>query len=136
MEPLEQDGESALAIPDIVRRDFGISLPDPPVLSLDFLAQYLTLGSVRFRVPKASVRSLPLVLEPRLMRFLTPELIRESSRIREEMKDVPENVIRRRVEIISTQPANVWARSLIEERKCFLTKSDHNESFYWGSLSP
>lgn len=31
------------------------------------------------------------------MRFLTPELIREASRIREEMKDVPENVIRRRI---------------------------------------
>jgi len=88
---------SASAIPEIVKRDFGISLPDPPVLSLDFLAQYLALGPVRFRVPKASVRSLPLVLEPRLMRFLTPELIREASRIREEMKDVPENVIRRRV---------------------------------------
>jgi hypothetical protein len=88
---------SALAIKHIVKKDFGLSLPDPPVLSLDFLAQYLTLGPVRGRVPKASLRSLPVVFEPLLMRFLTPELIREASLIREEMKDLPENVIRRRV---------------------------------------
>lgn len=87
----------AFAISDMVRQDSGLVPPDSPVLSLDFLAQYLTLGPIRSRVSKASLRELPVVLEARLVRFLTPDLLREASHIREEMKNAPEHVIRRQI---------------------------------------
>lgn len=88
---------SAFGIGEDVARDFGIAPPDSPVLSLDFLSQYLALGPIRPNVSKDALRNLPVLLEPRLVRFLTPELLVEASRIREEMKDLPERVTRRRV---------------------------------------
>lgn len=87
---------AALGVGEQLKRQ-GISPPDSPVLSLDFLSQYLTLGPVRSRVAKSALRSLPVLLEPRLVRFLTPDLLDEASRIRKEMKDVPERVTRRRI---------------------------------------
>jgi len=89
---------SAFGISDTIRRDFGIvPVPDSPIMSLDFLAQYLTFGPARARVSKSSLRALPVTLEPRLVRFLTPELLDEASRIRAEMGALPERVIRRRI---------------------------------------
>ena len=67
------------------------------MLSLDFLAQYLTFGPIRPRVAKAAARNLPVLIEPRLVRFLTPDLLAQASSIREEMRDLPERVTRRRV---------------------------------------
>jgi hypothetical protein len=90
---------SAYTIAGILKQDFGIQPPDSPILSLDFLAQYFTLGPVRSRVPKASLRDLPIVLEPRLVRFLTPDLLKEAMLIRAEMKSAPEHVIRRRIRV-------------------------------------
>jgi len=89
--------KAALKIGDLIKRDFDINAPDSPVLSLDFLAQYLTLGPIRPNVSKASARNLPVAIEPRLVRFLTPDLLAEASSIREEMRDLPERVTRRRV---------------------------------------
>jgi len=87
----------ALSIPRMVKQDFGIDAPQAPVMSIDFLGQYLTLGPARSRVPKASVRQIGVTLEPRLVSFLTRGLVTEAAAIREEMKNLPENVIRRRV---------------------------------------
>ena len=87
----------ALSIPRLLKQDFGIDAPLAPVMSLDFLGQYLTFGPARSRVPKASARQLTVTLEPRLVSFLTRDLIKEATAIRGEMKDLPENVIRRRV---------------------------------------
>jgi hypothetical protein len=88
---------SALAVRDIVGQDFGIAPFDSPILSVDFLAQYLTFGPVRSRLSKASLRTLPVVLEPRIVQFLTRQLLEEASRIRAEMKALPEPIVRRRV---------------------------------------
>lgn len=87
----------AFAIGDIVRQEFGIEVPDSPVLSLDFLAQYLALGPARSRLPKDSLRGLHVFLEPRLVSFLTKDLIEEATRIRTDMKDKSEWIIRRRI---------------------------------------
>lgn len=87
----------AFTIADRVLQQFGIQPPDSPVLSLDFLAQYLTIGPGRSRVPKDSLRCLHVFFEPRLLSFLTKDLVAEATRIRTEMKDKPEWVIRRRV---------------------------------------
>jgi len=88
---------SALAIRDIVGQDFGIAPFDSPILSVDFLAQYLTFGPVRSRLSKASLRTLPVALEPRIVQFLTRQLLEEASRIRDEMKALPEPIVRRRI---------------------------------------
>ncbi len=87
----------ALSIPKLLKEEFGIDAPPAPVMSLDFLGQYLTLGPIRARIPKASARKLAVTLEPRLVSFLTRDLIKEASEIRREMKALPEGVIRRRV---------------------------------------
>jgi hypothetical protein len=89
--------KSALGIASVLKREFGINPPDSPVLSLDFLAQYLTLGPIRPKVQKNSIRDLPVILEPGLVRFLNPELLAEASHIREETKTLPERVTRRRI---------------------------------------
>jgi hypothetical protein len=81
----------------MIKRDFHVQAPDSPILSIDFLAQYLTFGPVRMRLSKTSLRALPVALESRLIPFLTRELVEEASRIRAEMKDLPEAIIRRRV---------------------------------------
>ena len=57
-------------------------------MSIDFLGQYLTLGPIRTRVPKESARTLPIVFEPHLVRFLTPGLLEEANGIRAEMKRI------------------------------------------------
>lgn len=88
---------SAFIIADLLSKDFGITAPDSPAMSIDFLSQYLTLGPIRVRVNKDSARTLPIVFEPHLVRFLTPDLLKEADGIRTEMKDLPERVIRRRV---------------------------------------
>jgi hypothetical protein len=88
---------SAFTIGDTLNQQFGIKAPDSPVMSIDFMSQYLSLGPIRVRVNKDSARTLPVVFEPHLVRFLTPDLLREADAIRAEMKDLPERVIRRRV---------------------------------------
>jgi hypothetical protein len=87
----------AFGIGNTVQQQYGIQAPDSPVLSLDFLAQYLTIGPGRARLPKDSLSHLHVFFEPRLLSFLTKEIIEEATRIRAEMKDKPEWVIRRRV---------------------------------------
>ena len=88
---------SALGIGNDISRDFGIDPPDSPVLSLDFLARYLAFGPIRSNLPKDVLRNLPVLFEPRMVRFLTPDLLLEAARVREEIKDLPERIIRRRV---------------------------------------
>jgi len=78
-------------------KELSVKAPDSPVLSLDFLSQYLTFGPVRTSVSKDAIQNLPVLFEPRLVRFLTPDLLMEADRIREELKDLPERVTRRRV---------------------------------------
>jgi hypothetical protein len=87
----------AFGIGEAVRQEYGIQAPDSPVLSLDFLAQYLTIGPGRSHLSKDSLQCLHVFFEPRLLSFLTKELMEEATRIRAEMKDKPEWVIRRRV---------------------------------------
>lgn len=38
-----------------------------------------------------------MLMEPNVVRYLTPELLTEAERLRETIKDAPERIIRRRV---------------------------------------
>lgn len=71
--------------------------PDSPVLSADFLVNYLAFGPVRRNVRKNDESRLPLVMGVGSARFLTPELIIEAERIREGLKELPDRIVRRRV---------------------------------------
>ena len=87
---------SAAVLRDGIKHSLSQNAPDSPVISLDFLAQYLTFGPARARVAKHA-GTLPVFFIPRLVGALTRELIEEASLVRAEMKNLPERVIRRRV---------------------------------------
>ena len=86
----------ALRIGDELRR-CGIDPPSSPVLSIDFLSQYLSLGPVRGRISKQEIQQLPLAVEPRLVAFLTPELLEQARKIRLSLAGLPERVVARKV---------------------------------------
>jgi hypothetical protein len=50
----------ALGVAETLRSEYDIDPPASPILSLDFLAQCLTLGSLRSRLPKQAVQLLPI----------------------------------------------------------------------------
>ena len=71
--------------------------PDSPVMSADFLVNYLAFGPVRRRVTKAKESDLPLLMVLGSATPLTQDLISEAESIRANIKDLPERVIRRQV---------------------------------------
>lgn len=71
--------------------------PDSPVMSADFLVNYLAFGPMRKRVTKAKESSLPLLMVIGGATQLTPDLIAEAESLRSKLKDLPERVVRRHV---------------------------------------
>lgn len=71
--------------------------PDSPVMSADFLVNYLAFGPMRRRVTKAKESNLPLLMALGSATQLTPELIAEAENLRMQLKDLPERVVRRQV---------------------------------------
>jgi hypothetical protein len=71
-------------------------VPDTPTLSPDFLVNYLALGPVRSAIPKNVESNLPLLAEG-IGEFLPADILFKAEQIREESRDLPESVIRRRV---------------------------------------
>jgi hypothetical protein len=73
-------------------------LPTSPVLSPDFLVNYLAIGPVRNRIAKQSECLLPLSISDLTpLDLLPPELLVAAEEVRERMKAMPEHVIRREV---------------------------------------
>lgn len=71
--------------------------PESPVLSADFLVNYLAFGPVRRRVSKSKQAHLPLIMDLGTARYLTPDILAEAEVIRDGLKDLPERVVRRRI---------------------------------------
>ena len=80
-----------------LREYMSDSPPDSPVMSADFLVNYLAFGPMRKRVTKAKESSLPLLMVISGATQLTPELIAEAENLRTQLKDLPERVVRRQV---------------------------------------
>jgi hypothetical protein len=80
-----------------LREAMAVEPPDSPVLSADFMVNYLAFGPVRRKVGKAKEAHLPLMMELGAARHLTPELLAEAESLREELKDLPDRVVRRRI---------------------------------------
>lgn len=71
--------------------------PDSPVMSADFMVNYLAFGPVRKKLGKAREAHLPLIMELTATGHLTKELLEEAERIRKEIKDLPDRLVRRQI---------------------------------------
>lgn len=71
--------------------------PESPVMSADFLVNYLAFGPSRRRLTKETESRLPLLMVLGNATQLTPELMSEAESLRTQLKDLPERVIRRQV---------------------------------------
>ena len=71
--------------------------PSSPVMSADFLTNYLSFGPLRGRVARNIDAVLPISIDPALVEYLTPDLVSLANTVRESSKGLPEHVIRRKV---------------------------------------
>jgi len=85
---------AAFEIAQDMQRSFGVA---SPIMSPDFLMNYLVLGPTRMRVPRQTERLLPIFLELRVMESISPELLAVADSVREQYRGLPEHVIRRKV---------------------------------------
>ena len=80
-----------------VKDSLGNEAPQSPVMSADFLVNYLSVGPMRSKVTREAEYSLPIVLDVGVVEELPEDLMREAKRIRLEAGGLPEHIIRRRV---------------------------------------
>lgn len=87
----------AFEIKSIIEQSFEIRMPMAPVMSADFLANYLAFGPLRGKVAKIMHGALPVAIDPGLVEYLSPELLEIAKSVRLAAIDKPEHVIRRKV---------------------------------------
>lgn len=80
-----------------VRERLENDAPSTPVMSADFLVNYLSIGPTRYRITKDVESTLPIALDVGSFAELPADLLSEAERIRKEAGDLPERIIRRRV---------------------------------------
>ena len=71
--------------------------PPSPVMSADFLVNYLSIGPIRSQIIKSAESILPVVLDVGMLNEFPSDLLAEAERIRRDASDLPEHVVRRRV---------------------------------------
>jgi len=79
-----------------LRNRINGAVPSSPALTLDFLSNYLTFGPLR-RLQGAYEDKLPIFIDKTFVDYIPPELLDVAKRIREEIGDVPEYIVRRKV---------------------------------------
>lgn len=82
---------------DKLRSRMSGDVPHSPVMSADFMVNYLAFGPSRRKVDKAKEAHLPVLMILGNTSYLTPELLNEAEKLRDEYKEMPERVIRRQV---------------------------------------
>ncbi|MCQ8128453.1 hypothetical protein [Methylomonas rivi] len=87
----------AFEIKPMIEQSSKIKIPLAPVMSADFLANYLAFGPLRGKVAKNMHGALPVAIDPGLVEYLSPELLEIAKSVRLSAKDKPEHVIRRDV---------------------------------------
>ena len=88
---------SAEHVDNEIRAKLEHRAPITPVMSADFLVNYLSVGPIRSKVAKSAEAMLPIVLDIGLFTELPSDLLDEAERIRREARDLPERIVRRRV---------------------------------------
>ena len=87
----------ARQVDESIKSELRYDAPPSPVMSADFLVNYLAVGPIRARVRKDVENSLPLALDMDAPEELPEDLISEAERIRGEAVGLSELIIRRRV---------------------------------------
>ena len=80
-----------------IKERLGDDTPKSPVMSADFLVNYLSVGPIRGKITKENESTLPIALDIEILEDLTKELLIEADKIRKESGELPEHVVRRRV---------------------------------------
>ena len=88
---------SAEHVDNEIRAKLEHRAPTTPVMSADFLVNYLSVGPIRSKVAKSSEAMLPIALDIGLFEELPSDLLDEAERIRQEARNLPEHIVRRRV---------------------------------------
>ena len=88
---------SAFEVTGRIREILGRDTPATPVMSADFLVNYLSIGPIRAKIRNSESVALPLLLGTEVFYEIPTDLIQEAEGIRHEAGDLPENIIRRRV---------------------------------------
>jgi hypothetical protein len=89
--------KTALYLRDLLKNEISGSVPESPALSPDFMTQYLRLASIRTAVERELRVNLPLLTDISRYEFLPRELIDRADELRQEMSDVDERIVRRRI---------------------------------------
>jgi len=84
-------------IRDKIELLFRDTPPSSPLLGLDFLINHLSFGASRGKLSKETEQNLPIIFDFDVVEFLPKEMLEVAERIREEGKELPEYVIRRRI---------------------------------------
>ena len=71
--------------------------PRSPVMSVDFLVNYLAFGPLRQKVGKTNEALLPAVMDVGEVRYLVPELLTEADQLHQELSDLEPRVVKRRI---------------------------------------
>jgi len=71
--------------------------PPSPVMSADFLTNYLAFGPLRHIVGRQKITALPVSIDPAAIQDVTTELVELAKDVRGAAEGMPEHVIRRRV---------------------------------------
>jgi hypothetical protein len=80
-----------------LERRLAFSPPPSPVLSPDFLSNYLSIGPTRRLLAKSTEARLPLMLDIGYLEGIPGELLDLVESVREENKDQPERIIARKI---------------------------------------
>lgn len=80
-----------------IRETLKDQIPPTPIMSADFLVNYLSIGPMRSKLTREVESTLPITLDVGMFDELPSDLLIEAERIRQESADLPEHMIRRRV---------------------------------------
>ena len=75
----------------------GSAAPKAPVMSPDFLANYLAIGPMRSRVSKATEASIPVAMMEVLPAFVPAELVQIADDFRKTVTGVDERLLKRKL---------------------------------------
>lgn len=89
--------QMAFSISSKVNSKYGGKSQPSPVMSADFLSNYLSFGPNRDRASKDILGGLPVALDPALVGYISQELVQMANAVRASCVGLDEHVIRRKV---------------------------------------
>ena len=88
---------SAKQVDERIKVELENNAPQSPVMSADFLVNYLSVGPMRSKVNRDADYSLPIALDVGELEEIPEDLLLEAQRIRAEAGGLSEHIVRRRV---------------------------------------